>query len=159
MNRSVLLLLAIPIFLSLGTNDVFVGCGLGGGGSAGFACTTGGEDDPCDYIVTVLVTVLLDSDSSPLQGATVTVGNQPPDAINTKLTDQDGHAFWGDSSFITGFSANCSDQNVGTVEPYHPDTSFSNDVLVSASGLSPLATVLTIDRNTRDVEMTVRMEI
>jgi hypothetical protein len=159
MKRSVLLLLATLIFLSLGANDVFVGCGLGGGGSSGFACTTGGEEDPCDYIVTVQVTVLLASISSPLQGVTVTIGNELPDAFNTRLTDQDGHASWDDTSFITGFSANCSDRNVGTVEPYHSDTSFSHDVLVSASGLSPFATVLTIDRNTRDVGLTVRMEI
>jgi hypothetical protein len=158
MSRSVLPLLAVLIFLSLGADNVFVGCGLGGNGSAGFACSTGGGDDPCDYVVTILATVLLASDNSPLQGATVTIGNDPPDAINTRISDEKGHAFWDDTSFITGYSANCSGQAAGTVEPYDSDTSFSHDVIVSASGYAPLLTVLTIDRDSRDVELTVRME-
>jgi hypothetical protein len=151
-------LLVILVFLSLGSSDIFVGCGSGGGGSAGFACISGGDDDPCDYIVTVQVTVLLASDNSPLQGATVTIGSDPPDVINTKVTDEDGRAFWDDTSFITGFSADCSGQTVGTVEPYDPDTSFSHDVLVSAAGLAPLSTVFNIDRDARDIELTVRMQ-
>ena len=150
-------LLAILLFLSLGANNAFVGCGLGGGGSAGIACTTGGDEDPCDYIVFVQATVLLAVGSSPVQGAEVTIGNDPPEDFNTRTTDEAGLAYWDDTSFITGFSADCGDQNVGTVEPYDRDTSFSHNVLVSASGLAPLSTVLTINRQTRNVSLTFMM--
>jgi len=158
MKPSFLPLLGILVFLSLGSSDVFVGCGSGGGSSAGIACSRGGENNPCDFIVTLQVTVLQASDNSPLQAATVTVGSDPPDEINTRITDQNGIAYWGDTSFITGFSADCSGQTVGTVEPYEQDTAFSHDVLVSASGFAPFFTIFTIDRDSRDLELTIMME-
>lgn len=159
MRPALLPLLVILIFLSLGTDEVFVGCGSGGSGRAGFACVHRERDDACDYVVTIQVTVLQAADNSPLEAATVTIGSDPPDEVNTRITGGDGIAYWDDTSFITGFSADCSGQSVGTVEPYEPDTSFSHNVLVSASGFAPLVTVLTIDRNSRDVALTVRMEM
>ena len=158
MNRSVFPLLAILVFFSLGSQDAFVGCGLGGDTRAGIACVHGGEDDPCDYIVTLHVTVLLASDNSPIQGATATIGNDPPDEINTKATDENGQAYWDDTSFITGFSAECSDRTVGTVEVYDQDTVFTHDVIVTAQGYAPALTVFSIDRDTRKVEIIVSME-
>lgn len=152
-------LLAILVFLSIGSNDVFVGCGSREGGRAGIACTSGGEDDPCDYVVTIQVTVLQAADNNPVEAATVTIGNDPPDEFNTRVTDVGGIAYWDDTSFITGFSAECAGRSVGTVEPYDQGTSFTHDVLVSAPGFAPISTVLTIDRNSREIELTVRLEI
>ena len=157
MKRSRLPLLAILVYLSLGSGDVFVGCGSGVNGSAGFACQHSAEEDPCDYIVTVEVTVLAAADDSPQQAATVTIGSDPPDTVNTVTTDEDGRAFWDDTSFITGFSAECGGRSVGTVEPYDTETSFTHGVIVSAQGFAPVSTVFSIDRDTRDVELTVRM--
>jgi len=158
MGRPLLLLLLFLLFLSLGADGALVGCGLGGDGSVGFACITSSGEDPCRYIVTVQATTLLAADSSPVSGATVTIGMDPPDSTNTRITDANGNAFWDDTSFLTGFSSECDGQDVGTVEPYLPDTSFSYDVLVSAPGLAPVSTILTIDRKTRDIVLIFLME-
>lgn len=160
MRPSLLLLLILLLFLSLGSSSsTFVGCGSGSvNGFAAFGCSGDTDDDPCDYIVTVQVTILLDADSTPVPGATVHFDTGPPDAFNTLMTDSFGQAYWSDTAFLTGFSARCDAQDVGTVEPYDPETSFSYDLLVTASGLAPAGTVITIDRQTRDVEITVRME-
>ncbi len=155
MRPSLLLLLLLLLFLSLGSSSTYVGCGSAGvSGSAAFGCSSGGGDDPCDYIVTVQVTVLLDADDSPIQGATVTIDTSPPDSMST---DAAGRVSWNDTAFLTGFSADCGGQDVGTVEPYDADTSFTYDLLVSASGLAPAATVINIDRQTRDLVITVRI--
>ena len=155
MRPSLLLLLLLLLFLSLGSSSTYVGCGSAGvSGSAAFGCSSGGGDDPCDYIVTVQVTVLLDADDSPIQGATVTIDTSPPDSMST---DAAGRVFWNDTAFLTGFSADCGGQDVGTVEPYDADTSFTYDLLVSASGLAPAATVINIDRQTSDLVITVRI--
>jgi hypothetical protein len=155
MRPSLLLLLILLLFLSLGSSDTFVGCGsVGGGGFAAFGCSSGNGDDPCDYVVTLQVTVLLNADDSPVQGATVTIDTNPPDSIST---DSSGQAFWDDTSFLTGFSADCEGQDVGTVEPYDPDTSFTWDVLVSVSGLTPATIVLTVNRGSRDIALIVRL--
>jgi hypothetical protein len=160
MRPSLLLLLILLLFLSLGSSSgTFVGCGSGDvSGFAAFGCSGGNNDDPCDYIVTIDITVLLDADSSPIQGATVFIDTGPPDVFNTMTTDSSGQAFWGDTAFLTGFSAECGGVDVGTVEPYDLDTSFSYDLLVTASGLASAGTVITVDRQTRDLELTVRME-
>ena len=143
----------------MGSSSTFVGCGSGDvSGFAAFGCSSGNGDDPCDYIVTVQVTVLLDADSSPVPGATVSIGTGLPDSINTRVTDSAGQAFWNDTSFLTGFSADCGGLDVGTVEPYDPDTSFTYGLLVSASGLAPAGTVITIDRQTRNLELNVLMK-
>jgi len=84
----------------------------------------------------------------------VTIDTNPPDSIST---DSSGQAVWDDTSFLTGFSADCGGQDVGTVEPYDPDTSFTWDVLVSASGLAPATTVLTVNRGSRDIVLIVRL--
>jgi len=155
MRPSLLLLLILLLFLSLGSSDTFVGCGSTGVvGFAAFGCSSGNGDDPCDYVVTLQVTVLLDADDSPVQGATVTIDTNPPDSIST---DSSGQAFWDDTSFLTGFSADCEGQDVGTVEPYDPDTSFTWDVLVSVSGLTPATIVLTVNRGSRDIALIVRL--
>ena len=155
MRLSLLLLLILLLFLSLGSSGTFVGCGSAGvGGFAAFGCSSGNGDDPCDYVVTLQVTVLLDADDSPVQGATVTIDTNPPDSIST---DSSGQAFWDDTSFLTGFSADCEGQDVGTVEPYDTDTSFPWDVLVSASGLAPATTVFTVNRGSRDIALIVRL--
>ena len=161
MRHSLLLLLLLLLFLSLGSSSgTFVGCGSGDvSGFAAFGCSGGNNDDPCDYIVTVGVTVVLDADSSPIQGATVFIDTGSPDALNTLATDSSGHAFWRDTAFLTGFSADCGGVDVGTVEPYDSDTSFTYDLLVTASDQAePAGTVFTINRQTRDLELTVRME-
>ena len=161
MRPSLLLLLILLLFLSLGSsgNSTFVGCGSGGvSGFAAFGCSGDTDDDPCDYIVTAEVTVLLDADSSPVTGATVYIDTGPPDAFNTMVTDSSGQVFWDDTAFLTGFSAECRGDDVGTVEPYDPDTSFSYDLFIAASGLAPAATVITIGRQTRNLALTVRME-
>ncbi len=159
MRPSLILLLILLLSLSLGSSSTYVGCGSGGvNGFAAFGCLTGNEEDPCDYIVTVKVTVLMAADNSPIQGATVTIDTGPPDPVNTQVTDSTGVAYWGDTAFLTGFSAECGGKDVGTVAPYDHDTSFSYDLLVTASGLAPTGTVITIDRQTRDLVLTVRME-
>jgi hypothetical protein len=159
MRPSLLILLLLLLFLSLGSNSTFVGCGSSGVSGGGvFACfSSGSNDDPCDFVVSVQVTILLDSDSSPVQGATVFIDTGPSDPINTRVTDIAGQVFWNDTSFLTGFSADCDGQDVGTVEPYDTNTSFSYDLLVTAPGLVPAGTVITIDRQTRDLEMTLRI--
>lgn len=135
-----------------------MGCGSGGDtGFAAFGCSGGNNDDPCDYIVTVQVTTLLDADSSPLPGATVYIDTGASDSSNTRVTDSAGQAFWNDTSFLTGFSADCEEQDVGTVEPYDTDTTFTYDLLVTASGMAPAGTVITVDRQTRDIVLTVKM--
>ena len=159
MRPSLLLLLILLLFLSLGSSSsTFVGCGSGGvSGFAVLGCSGGNNDDPCDYIVTVQMTVLLDADSSPLPGATVYIDTGASDSINTRVTDSAGQAFWNDTSFLTGFSADCEGQDVGTVEPYDSDTTFTYDLLVSTSGMAPAGTVVTVDRQTRDIVLTMRM--
>jgi hypothetical protein len=158
MRPSLLLLLILLLFLSLGASGTFVGCGSAGvGGFAAFGCSSDTGDDPCDYVVTFQVTVLLDADDSPVQGATVFINTGAPNTLNTRVTDSSGQTFWDDTSFITGFSADCGGRDVGTVEPYDPDTSFFYDVLVSASGLAPSTTVFTINRNSRDIALTVKL--
>lgn len=122
-----------------------------------FACYSSGGDDPCDYVVTVQVTVLLAADDSPVQGATVFINTGPPDSLNTVVTDSAGQALWNDTAFLTGFSADCDGQDVGTVEPYDIDTSFSYDLLVSASGLATSTTALTVNRESRDIALTVKL--
>ena len=158
MRFSGFLLLLLLLFLSLGANSGFVGCGLGGGGSTGIACIASSEDNPCNYIVTIQATVLLEADDTPIQGATVTIGSNPPDEINTRITDAKGIGQWDDTSFLTGFSAECGGDDVGTVEPYDSETSFSYDVLVTATGLAPAGTVMMIDRQSRDIALVFRME-
>jgi hypothetical protein len=158
MKISHFLLLLLLLSLTLGANSGFVGCGLGGGGSAGIACISSSSDNPCDYIVTIEVNVLLAANDTPVQGATVTIGSNPPDMINTRTTDANGIATWSDTSFLTGFSAECSGEDVGTVEPYGSETSFDYDVLVTAPGLAPAGTVLTINRKSRDIVLVFRME-
>jgi hypothetical protein len=160
MRPSLSLLLLLLLFLSLGSSSsTFVGCGSGGDtGFAAFGCSGGNNDDPCDYIVTVQVTALLDADSSPLPGATVYIDTGASDSINTRVTDFAGQAFWNDTAFLTGFSADCGGQDVGTVEPYDSNTTFSYDLFVSASGLAPAGTVITVTRQTRDLALIVRME-
>jgi len=159
MRPSLFLLLLLLLFLSLGSNGTFVGCGSGGvSGGGTFACfSSGSDDDPCDFVVTVRVTVLLNADDSPVQGATVFIDSGPPDSINTQVTDSAGQALWNDTAFLTEFSADCGGQNIGTVEPYDTDTSFPYDLLVTAPGLAPAGTVITIDRQTRDLVLTVRV--
>lgn len=159
MRPSLLLLLLLLLFLSLGSSSTFVGCGSGGVSGGGmFACYSSGNDgDPCDYIVTLQVTVLLAADDSPVQGATVYIDTGPPDSLNTVVTDSAGQALWNDTAFLTGFSADCDGQDVGTVEPYDIDTSFSYDLLVSASGLAQSTTVLTVNRESRDIALTVKL--
>ncbi|MCJ7499253.1 hypothetical protein MUP29_03260, partial [bacterium] len=120
-------------------------------------CSGGNNDDPCDYIVTVQMTVLLDADSSPVPGATVYIDTGASNSINTRVTDSAGQAFWNDTSFLTGFSADCEGQDVGTVEPYDTETTFTYDLLVTASGMAPVGTTITVDRQTRDLELIVRM--
>ena len=155
MRPSLLLLLLLLLFLSLGSSSTFVGCGSGDvTGFAAFGCSSGNGDDPCDYIVTLQVTVLQNADDSPVQGATVTIDASPPDSIST---DSSGQVFWDDTAFLTGFSANCGGQHVGTVEPYDPDTSFAYDLLVTASGLAPSTTVLTVNRGSRDIALKLRL--
>ena len=159
MRPSLLLLLILLLFLSLGSSSsTFVGCGSGGGtGFAAFGCSGGNNDDPCDYIVTVQMTVLLDADSSPVPGATVYINTGVSNSINTRVTDSAGQAFWNDTSFLTGFSADCGGQDVGTVEPYDPDTSFFYDLLVSAPGFAPSITVFTINREPRNIALIIKM--
>ena len=159
MRPSLLLLLILLLFLSLGSSSsTFVGCGSGDvTGFATFGCSSGKGDDPCDYIVTVQVTVLLAAGNSPIPGATVFIDTGSPDTINTRITDSSGQVFWEDMSFITGFSANCDGQDVGTVEPYDADTSFTYDLLVTASSLAPAGTVFTITKETRDIILSVRL--
>ena len=157
---SLLLLLILLLFLSLGSSSsTFVGCGSGDvNGFAAFGCSGGNNDDPCDYIVTVQVTALLDADSSPLPGATVYINTGDSNSINTRVTNSAGQVFWNDTSFLTGFSADCGGQDVGTVEPYDSDTVFIWHVLISSFGLTPVDTMITVDRLTRDIILTVRME-
>jgi hypothetical protein len=159
MRPSLLLLLLLLLLLTLGSSSTFVGCGSGSvSGFAAIGCSSETSDDPCDYIVTVEVTVLLEADNSPIQGATVFIDAGPPDSINTRMTDFSGRVFWHDTAFLTGFSAQCDGVEVGTVEPYDADTSFTYDVLVTAPGLGPTGTMITIDRQTRVLELTVTME-
>lgn len=160
MRTSLLLLLLLLLFLSLGVSETttFVGCGtVGVGGAAAFGCSTGSGDDPCDFIVTLQTTVLLDADSSPIQGATVTIDTGPPDAVNTMVTDPLGQVFWDDTAFLTGFSADCGGMNVGTVEPYDDNTSFTYDLIVSAPGFAPAVTSFTITRSSGGISLTVRI--
>ena len=160
MRPSLLLLLILLLFLSLGSSSsTFVGCGSGGDtGFVAFGCSGGNNDDPCDYIVTVQMTVLLDADSSPVPGATVYIDTGASNSINTRVTDSAGQAFWNDTAFLTGFSADCGGQDVGTVEPYDSDTVFTWHVFISSFGLTPVDTVITVTRQTRDLVLTVRME-
>ena len=158
MRPSLLLLLLLLLFLSLGSAETatFVGCGsVGVGGYAAFGCSTGSGDDPCDYIVTVQATVLLDADSSPLQGASVTIDTGI--VSDTKVTDTAGQVKWDDTAFLTGFSADCGGKDVGTVEPYDDNTAFTYAVIVSAPGFAPAVTSLTITRSSRDISLTVRI--
>ena len=160
MRPSLLLLLLLLLLLSIGSSSTstYVGCGtVGVGGFAAFACIPGEGDDPCDYIVTLQVTVLLAADDSPVHGATVYINTGPPDAINTRLTDASGQVFWDDTSFLTGFSAECGGQDVGTVEPYDEDTVFNYDLMASAPGLAPAFTVFTVDRMSRDLAVLLRL--
>lgn len=160
MRPSLFLLLLLLLFLSLGTTSTstVVGCGTAGvGGAAVVGCAFDGDDDPCDHIVTLQVTVVLDADSTPIQGATVFIDTGQPDAVNTRVTDSTGQVFWEDTSFLTGFSATCGGQEVGTVEPYDTDTVFSWDLHVSASGFAPASTVLTVTRESAAIDLTVRM--
>ncbi len=155
MRPSLLILLLLLLFLSLGSSSTYVGCGSAGvSGSAAFGCSSGSGDDPCDYIVTLQVTVLLEADGSPIQGATVTIDTSPPDSIST---DAAGRVFWNDTAFLTGFYADCGGQDVGTVEPSKSDTSFTYDLFVTASGLAPAGTVFTITRETRDIILSFRL--
>jgi len=160
MRPSLILLLILLLFLSLGSSSgtTFVGCGSGNvNGFAAFGCS-GAEDDPCDFIVTAQVTVLLDADSSPVVGATVYIDTGPPDAFNTLVTDSSGDVLWNDTAFLTGFSADCGGEDVGTVEPYDSDTSFTYALLVTASGqAAPAGTLITIDRQTRDITLSFRL--
>jgi hypothetical protein len=126
-------------------------------GFAVIGCSSGTSDDPCDHIVTVEVTVLLEADDSAIQGATVFIDTGPPDSINTRMTDISGQVFWDDTAFLTGFSAQCGGEEVGTVEPYDEDTIFTYDLLVTASGLAPAGTIITIDRQTRALKLSLRM--
>jgi hypothetical protein len=159
MRSSLLLLLLLLLFLSLGSSTTTVGCGSTSvNGFAAFGCSSESSRDQCDYIVTVRVTVLLDADSSPVQGAAVYIDTGPPDAVNTRVTGVSGQVFWSDTAFLTGFSAECDGDDVGTVEPYDSDTAFNWDLLVTAQGLAPAGTLFTVDRWTRDVEISVRME-
>ena len=161
MRPSLLLLLILLLFLSIGSSSsTFVGCGSGDvNGSASFGCSSVTSDDPCDYIVTVQATVLLDADNSPIEGATVHINTGEPDTFNTLVTDISGQVMWDDTAFLTGFSAQCNGNDVGTVEPYDRETSFTWSLLVTASGqAAPASTLITIDRQTRDVELTVRMK-
>ncbi|MDF1535754.1 MAG: hypothetical protein P1S46_04525 [bacterium] len=101
MRRSTLLLLVLLLFLSLGAETVYFGCGspgvsVGGVSSCG---TADPEDDPCDHIVTLQVTVLRAADSSPVAGATVHIATGLPDNTNTVITDETGIARWDDTSF------------------------------------------------------------
>jgi hypothetical protein len=157
MRPSLFLLLLFLLLFSLGADSGFVGCGFNGNGSAGIACTTGNNDDPCDYVVTVQATVLLAADDSPVQGAAVHIVTGPPDDDNTRTTDSNGIAFWDDTAFLTGFSADCDGQSVGTVEPYEAGTSFSWLVSISATGFAHASTLLTINRQTRDAALTFRL--
>jgi len=161
MRPSLLLLLILLLFLTLGSSGTtFVGCGSGDvNGFAAFGCSSGSHDDPCDYIVTVQVTVLQEADGTPVEGASVYIDTGPPDTINTKVTDSSGTVLWDDTAFITGFSARCGGMDVGTVEPYDGDTSFTYDILVNASGQVPGSTMITVDRQTRDLEITVSLGI
>ena len=153
-------MLLLLLFLALGADSAFMGCGLEGDGSAGIACRTSCGDNPCDYIVTVQATVLLDADDSPVQGATVTISSDPPNGITTtRTTDDEGIALWDDTSLLTRYSADCDGVMVGTVEPYNHDTLFTYDVLVSAPGLAPAATVLAINRQSRDIALVFRLAI
>ena len=104
------------------------------------------------------MTVLLDADSSPVPGATVYIDTGASNSINTRVTDSAGQAFWNDTSFLTGFSADCEGQDVGTVEPYDSDTVFTWHVFSSSFGLTPVDTVINVTRQTRDLVLTVRME-
>lgn len=158
MRLSGFLLLLLLLFLSLGANSGFVGCGLGGGGSAGIACIASSEDNPCDYIVTIEATVLDVADDTPIQGATVTIGSNTTDPGLTRITEPDGTATWNDTSFLTGFSAECDGEDVGTVEPYDSETSFPYVVLVTATDFAQASTVLTINRWSRDIALVFRME-
>ncbi len=161
MRPSLLLLLVLLLFLSLGSSSTSttIGCGSAGFSVGAFiGCTGEGEEDPCDYVVTLLVTVVIAADGSPVEGATVTVDTGPPDAFNTRVTGASGQATWTDTAFLTGFSARCDGEDVGTVEPYDPGTSFSWDLLVTAPGLAPAGAIITINRGTRDLALTVRME-
>jgi hypothetical protein len=137
-----------------------VGCGSGdANGHASFGCSSATSDDPCDYIVTVQVTVLFDADNSPIAGATVHIDTGEPDTFNTLVTDISGQVLWDDTAFLTGFSAQCDGKDVGTVEPYDRETSFTWGLLVTASTqAAPASTLITIDRQTRDVELTVWMK-
>lgn len=163
MRPSLLLLLLLLLLLPLSvgsSSSTFVGCGSGDvNGFASFGCSSAANDDPCDYIVTVQVTVLLDTDNSPIVGATVHINTGEPDTFNTLVTDTSGQVLWDDTAFLTGFSAQCDGKDAGTVEPYDRETSFTWDLLVTASGQAvPASTLITIDRQTRDLELTVRME-
>jgi hypothetical protein len=158
MRPSLLLLLLLLLFLSLGSSTTFVGCGSGDvNGFATFGCSTGDSDDPCDFIVTLLVTVLQEADGSPVQDATVYVDTGPSDSINTKLTDTAGQALWADTAFITGFSARCGGQDIGTVEPYDKNTRFTFDILVSAPSYAMSGTSFTVSRGSRDISIAVRL--
>ncbi len=129
---------------------------MGGVSSCGAADT---EDDPCDYVVTLQVTVMLAADGSPVEGATVHVGTDPPDNTNTITTDGAGIARWEDTSFITGFSAQCGDELVGTVQPYDPETFFTHEILVSASGLAEASTQFTVTRESRNIVIILEMDV
>jgi len=78
-------------------------------------------------------------------------------SLNTRVTNSAGQVFWNDTSFLTGFSADCEGQDVGTVEPYDSDTTFTYDLLVSTSGLAPASTLLTVTRQTRDLNLSLRL--
>jgi hypothetical protein len=159
MRHSTFLLLTLLLFLSLGADTVYFGCGSPGVSVGGvFSCGTADpEEDPCDYIVTLQVTVLLAADNSPIEGATVYIVTGPPDAVNRKATDASGQALWTDTSFFTGFSADCGELNVGTVEPYDTDTSFTYDILVSANGLASALTPFTVTRESRSITVDIKM--
>ena len=160
MRPSLFLLLILLLFLSLGSSSTttFVGCGSGDvSGFAATGCSRGTGEDPCNYIVTVEVTVLLEADDSPVQGATVYIDTGPPDDFNTSVTGSSGRVLWEDTAFLTGFSADCGGQEVGTVEPYDAGTSFAYDLFVTAPGLAPAGTVITVDRQTRDTVLMMRL--
>jgi hypothetical protein len=155
MKRSFIPLLCLLVFLSMGADTAFVGCGLGDGGTAGIACTTGSDgDDPCDYVVTLQARVISEGSGIPVSGAEVTVDSDPP---STRYTDGQGVALWEDTSLFTGFSADCGGRDVGTVEPYGPETSFSYEVFVSAAGLADASTTFTINRQTRELSLVFPM--
>jgi hypothetical protein len=103
------------------------------------------------------VTVLQEADGSPVQDATVYVDTGPSDSINTKLTDTAGQALWADTAFITGFSARCGGQDIGTVEPYDKNTRFTFDILVSAPSYAMSGTSFTVSRGSRDISIAVRL--